>query len=1387
MEEKVAPQKKSYRSRKPTSQINKRVGKTKNVASLEPTIDELVYFKKLKEQGDENATLIWNDFNLDHDSVKFHRSILELLHSEDKIDKLQIVESRAVDQRTEAKNKSSSPKNSNKFAEVKPPAQINLVDPVETPLETVSRDTINLSAAAENIPPDSEDIAGILSSLQTAEVVIQVVEAQPTTDHTISALNLADGSDLFSNFNAVAYQDNSDNSSGVGILNSLSSTILSTTAAPKSGEFGVFDGLSYPDISLNDLVEIPPVIQQNEMYLPNPNPIFNDNSKISNTIHHVDHRNPNVPPTMSSDFHHQSQYFGAPVFHSHPMHFSPYHPHPNMMYSPYYEIPPNFNIQTQQTPQFAYLGPPSGNMSSNLGGIDSNPELIPQNILPNPNNFLPDFSPNYNYNVGNMGLFPGMQGMPLPMYGIVPMHYRPTGVFPSPPISSHSTGSTFNPSVHNPNNHSGVDNSIKVVELAEDETVHPLKKFEKLILDPLESLVEDEVKIQQNTELEISKSDNTNLVASTPADEPQLNLVDLRISEIKHEDEEVQLPKIREESKIEILQQPAVIEIQPTVVEPQALQKLSGGKEKSKALLSFLKSKPGAAVVNPFTKAPVPVFAESNVQQSETATIVEKSAVAPVAHSEPIVETRESLSLSSSQEISGQLRDANAQDSAAADGATDNAKEDAKPATRAYRTTRNQRGKLSVSLLNQKKQDFFPKTQIILRPSSNFNVHWSIPESEVDATLTPSPDLSIALTRYGSLVNLPCIIAKSVGKNFKKSLNEEGIPVLQGKVPFRTPKSGGKFVLRLIDQTKERSHVTLGTSSPLFVELDDPDIVSSLKFILDLFPDKANTHKAIMQFTTAIEFMKPSGRPSAITTNLISLLCKCIDKIISGIAEYGELIDEYNKDREKLEKTEIEATCGDGDEGATSFDKDRYKSVVTGFKIHAEAHEAFVTLESNRGLLNILDAAILTKINNIEAAYCPILQRYFESAKDLLAGRKSELGFLPVSPRGLVFGRHEVEAIDRTIVSILPQLFPKSDFEGNRENFRHRVEEILLGRGVIMPGSSVALYGSSKSNFGSDGADVDMCMIFPEGLPALQIEDKRLTICAVGKALEESGMINVEVISTARIPIASFQDPISGLEGDITFHNPLALSNTRLMRAYSEIDPRTRAVAYLIKRWAQNRFINAPGEGTLSSYGYIICLIHFLQKRPEPVLPHLQMIPPSWSGENISDSHHVLPQEIQLNPADGSESNTYFFQGDTHTKGILKAIAARNRESPVILLFEFFSYFAWHFDYKKDVVSIRQPVAVSKLAKAESNSWNLNDRLSVEDPFEIGYDVAHVIKPVQMKYIRKEFLRGFTLMAEAMSPPVFGQEAGSRVRPEKLLETLFEKPEPPKFSLPHKG
>jgi hypothetical protein len=68
----------------------------------------------------------------------------------------------------------------------------------------------------------------------------------------------------------------------------------------------------------------------------------------------------------------------------------------------------------------------------------------------------------------------------------------------------------------------------------------------------------------------------------------------------------------------------------------------------------------------------------------------------------------------------------------------------------------------------------------------------------------------------------------------------------------------------------------------------------------------------------------------------------------------------------------------------------------------------------------------------------------------------------------------------------------------------------------------------------------------------------------------------------------------------------------------------------------------------------------------------------------------------------------------------------------------------------EDAVSICRGVAVKKVVKVEENSWPSHARLSIEDPFERDYDVAHPVKKqTRFEWIRTQFLRAHSLIADA--------------------------------------
>jgi DNA polymerase sigma len=49
------------------------------------------------------------------------------------------------------------------------------------------------------------------------------------------------------------------------------------------------------------------------------------------------------------------------------------------------------------------------------------------------------------------------------------------------------------------------------------------------------------------------------------------------------------------------------------------------------------------------------------------------------------------------------------------------------------------------------------------------------------------------------------------------------------------------------------------------------------------------------------------------------------------------------------------------------------------------------------------------------------------------------------------------------------------------------------------------------------------------------------------------------------------------------------------------------SLSRFVKYWAKRRRINEPYLGTLSSYAYVLLCIYYLQTRPVPVIPNLQV------------------------------------------------------------------------------------------------------------------------------------------------------------------------------------
>ncbi|KAM3434994.1 hypothetical protein MY4824_005147 [Beauveria thailandica] len=275
-------------------------------------------------------------------------------------------------------------------------------------------------------------------------------------------------------------------------------------------------------------------------------------------------------------------------------------------------------------------------------------------------------------------------------------------------------------------------------------------------------------------------------------------------------------------------------------------------------------------------------------------------------------------------------------------------------------------------------------------------------------------------------------------------------------------------------------------------------------------------------------------------------------------------------------------------------------------------------------------------------------------------------------------------------------------------------------------------------------------------------------------------------------PRDRYRDPLefpetgAGVQCDINFSAHLALENTLLLRCYAFTDTRVRPMVLFIKHWAKLRGINSGYRGTLSSYGYVLMVLHYLVNVASPfVCPNLQQlgrsgVPQMCKGYNVS-----------------------FWRDEVAIQQLAASLQMnQNTQSIGYLLRGFFEYFAQNgnlstanrrgFDWGRDVLSLRTPGGLlTKQVKGwtgaktvyqaqdpkepsmkppahlpdgpsggadQANSATqsttvkeirLRYLFAIEDPFEVEHNVARTVTHNGIVSIREEFRRAWRIIQAA--------------------------------------
>ncbi|PWW79376.1 hypothetical protein C7212DRAFT_272997 [Tuber magnatum] len=325
----------------------------------------------------------------------------------------------------------------------------------------------------------------------------------------------------------------------------------------------------------------------------------------------------------------------------------------------------------------------------------------------------------------------------------------------------------------------------------------------------------------------------------------------------------------------------------------------------------------------------------------------------------------------------------------------------------------------------------------------------------------------------------------------------------------------------------------------------------------------------------------------------------------------------------------------------------------------------------------------------------------------------------------------------------------------------------------ICPEGELVPFGSLVTGFAITKSDLDAVLTspYPEDLFSTLDKSGESNSLPHNLAKEfQSEGFEVTLLLMTRVPIMKLalkatDESSFDLSCDIGFNNELGVHNTRMLQTYSRCDPRVKEMVLFVKWWAKKRRINSPYRGTLSSYGYVLMIIHFLINVVDPpVLINLQNTP--------------IPEDVppdQIFDEDGEGEHQIWY-----AKDIENLPKTSNQMHIGQLLRNFFEYYSYRFQWGREVISIRTQGGIfSKQEKdwiaavtrpGRSGHSQVKDRylFAIEDPFETSHNVGRTCNAVGVDRIRAEFKRAVNIIRF--------RDGGRSMRELLCLEEPPEKP-----------
>lgn len=364
------------------------------------------------------------------------------------------------------------------------------------------------------------------------------------------------------------------------------------------------------------------------------------------------------------------------------------------------------------------------------------------------------------------------------------------------------------------------------------------------------------------------------------------------------------------------------------------------------------------------------------------------------------------------------------------------------------------------------------------------------------------------------------------------------------------------------------------------------------------------------------------------------------------------------------------------------------------------------------------DECPITGFDNAQQHRWPLVHQYLCDKLELPTGEDLEASAIDQLSKD----------IEKTLFEQRPSSVMLKKRKGLFEHLKRTVERRFKG-------SSLRQFGSSASGLSLSSGDMDLCLLFNDQKP-------KKILRSISNTLRNQDMEDIQVISSAKVPIIKFTDERTKIPVDISINNTLALHNTTLLKRYAEMDERIQNSILAVKYWASQRDVGDAARGTFSSYAWSLIMLQALQTTTPPVAPNIQ------SGKERTHLK-VDGIEYDLTMSDNPE----------------QLLKKKNSQSIGEIFTHFIKQLVLERPWEEHVLSIRsgQPISRKekkwKYGKPHASTAVVTGgktRLGlhsfpVEDPFNHEHDLSRVLRPEGALDIQEELFRFWLALNEGKS------------------------------------